>query len=382
MKANLKICLPSMLLLGYQRCLLEADPTEDWVKSHSEFFEQAPKFWFAYIQSFFYLVQTQARYKDIQVNVKSLYIFVQQYKKRNMSLLFHRALIKAHASVLASLQANKKRVLSFGLEVTWLQGEMQLSSDLMHVTILHQNTKQCKNHFATFDPCIRNHRPLLVILVRFQLSTKLAVNFTFHSLEFVSGSVNFAGGQVACQLGQVCIVPINNTSGLQFCGHLSNFSVFPEFNNVDFNVLAFPSTVFHLVVTYMMMDTGLVQSITSLHSWGSINCVAKTAYVGEYEVHILEILERIVKKTEKISLLFDLDDQVQVQVFDGPGYLSKQSDMSSNVSRLSSFAALLTVYNNCTVETNAFFFKYTTSSATIRRVNVFQPKLFHSAKSF
>ncbi len=379
MTANFIKVLLYIVLLSCQKCLHFADPNEDWVKSHKHVLK--PKHWFAYIDSFFYQYQTQkikGRLKSLQVFIKSQFAFVEIFKQRNASFLFFTAIQNTSKGFPASLstKATEIRVLSFGMQITWPQGEIQLSSTLLLPTVLRYH-QHCKNGFTILDDCSKEHSltawPLSLMFMRFQLSEKLAANFTFHSLEFVSGSVNFAGGQVPCQLGHVHIAPINEPSELYFCGYLSNFSVFPEVHNVDFKVHVFPSTVFHLLVDFLVMDTNITTTIFYfLPLSASLTHVGRLAYKGSHETDILDMFEIIVKKTEKILLLFDQKQchQIEVLVFDGPGQLSGRSIMWQNFTLLSSFVTLLTVFSSCTIEMNEFDIEFKTKPATTISIRI------------
>ncbi len=377
-----------MILLGSQKCLYYADPNEEWVKSHTPVLKQTPKYWFAYIDSFLYQCQTQkmkGRSNSLQAFVRSQFAFVEIFKQRNATLLFFLAVQKMLRDLPFHLSTNETdiRVLSSGMLVTWPQGKIELNSNLMLPTVLKYH-KYCQNGFIILDDCSKEHSLVAsaqsLIFMRFQLPEKLAVNFTFSSLEFISGSVNFAGGQVPCQLGHVHIAPINETSDpvneisdLFFCGHISNFSVFPEFHNVDFKVIAFPSTVFHLLVDFTVMDINIVmtllfgQPVTS-----SFTHVARLSYRGYHETDILDMFNIVANKTEKILLLFDQKQchQIQVIVFDGPGHLSGRSIMRQNFTLLSSFVTLLTVFSSCTIEMNEFDFVYETKPTATTSIRI------------
>ncbi len=372
-----------IVLLSYQKCLHHADPNEDWVKSHTHALKQAPKYWFAYIDSFFYQYQTQkmkGRLKSLQGVIWSQFGFVEIFKEQNASLLFSLAVQKILRGLPSHLstKVTHTRVLSFGMSITWPLGKIELNSNLMLPTVLKYQ-KHCQNGFIILDDCSKEHGLATwaqsLIFVRFQLPEELAANFTFHSLEFVSGSVNFAGGQVPCQLGHVHITPVNETRDLYFCGHLSNFSVFPEFHNIDFKVLAFPSTVFHLLADFTVVDTNIVMTMLfdkSLTS--SLTHITRLAYRSSHETDILDMFKIVVKKTEKILLLFDqkLCHQIQVLVFDGPGQLSGRRIMRQKFTLLSAFVTLLTVFSSCTIEMNEYDINYESKPAatiSIRIVN-------------
>ncbi len=385
-KARLKTGFLYLVLSSWQQSLTNADPTQDWVKSHSDFFQHTPKLWFAYVESILYQHQSndfEGGCGTIPINIKSQFLFVDCFKKRNLSLLFHEDVQKENrgdSPLDLSTRTSNIRKLYFNREVLWPEGNIYLNSDslLPSALLYHQ---YCKNGFTILDDC-KNvyHRRAWgwarsEIFARFQLSEKLTGNFTFTHLEFISGSVNFVGGQVSCKFGAVDIVPVNQTIDLQFCGFLSDFSVFPQFNNIDLKVSAFPSTVFHVVVAYTVLDSGVITTLNSSQALNkNITNIASFAYMDFDDEHKLEIVEIVVQKTEKVILLFDQKQchQTQILVLDGPGYLSHRSIMRYNVSFLSSFTALLSVFNGCSMEMNEFGFRYKTNPAMIRPLRIVQ----------
>ncbi len=333
----------------------EGDGTENWIKKHVPLFRKAPKLWYRYARSFTHnqLKHAAALSKfgltEFQSNhllsllvfrqINSPWMFFNQL--RNLTLL-------KQQSLFADISIPIFRSVSIQSRVLLATGQLLLNSELQPSTHPIYQQYCNENGFITLDDCqklhLKNHVQNLYSIFNlvFEPDKKLGLNFSFSIVEFTSGSGNFGFGNTPCQLGLLRITYSKNIEKpLEFCGQLSEYSVFPFSPELWFSLVVYPSTLFEIHSTFMVRDKGKVISIALKFQEHCIVCSVGLLYPTGQSTTFLSVTKMQVNKHRKLVAQLQACNEINFLVLDGPWHLSKRVSPLRNFYYISSFLTVV-----------------------------------------
>ncbi len=197
------------------------DPPMNWAKSEVKMFKNIPKHWFLFIKSF--SEQSMKRITNEHHLKSSVIVCLRKYNheaqalaESNSTLWFHENLRSKFRDYVLKEHEGKpnlfRKIHSFHFRhiLTNTTGVALLNSSLQpNVDPLFVDLQNSRDGFTALDQCNPGHPERQAqysqIDLIFKLCRFLCLNISIFSLKFRSGSVNFAGGFVPCDLGHLII---------------------------------------------------------------------------------------------------------------------------------------------------------------------------------
>ncbi len=333
----------------------ESDGIENWIKRHVPLFRRAPKLWHRYVRSFTHhqLKQATALSKfgltEFQSNhLLSLLVF----RKLNSPWMFFNELkyltLLKQQSMFAGIYMPKTRSVTVQSTVFLATGQLLLNSELQPST--HPIYQQYCSYrgFMILNDCEKIHLEkdahfvYSIFHLIFKPDMKLGLNLTFSTIEFTSGSGNFGHGNTPCQLGLLRISYSKKVEKpLEFCGQLSEYSVFPFSPEIQFSLIVYPSTLFEIHSVFMVRDRGKVVSIALRFQEHCIVCSVGLLYPTGQSTIFLSVMKMQVNKHRKLVAHLQVCSETNFLVLDGPWHLSKKIAPLKTFYYMSSFLTIV-----------------------------------------
>ncbi len=216
----------------------------------------------------------------------------------------------------------------------WVNGTLQPSQNRI-------NQMPCHNSFTYDKTCYSCHR-YSSFTWKFSVASVLSLNVSFTLLEFISSPVNFLNASLPCFFGAVEISrEMSTETKFTFCGQHSNFSIFPTFASSYFTTKAFPSTIFHVHLYFIVMDQNEIQTTfvnkPKFYLYCDVPIVSHLLQQKHiFYVHTIKILMQY-----KLIITPIFNDNVDYNVVDGPGFLCRKVYPHKQNYMLSGFYAIV-----------------------------------------
>ncbi len=158
------------------------------------------------------------------------------------------------------------------------------------------------------------------LAIQFSLHPKLSLNLTFGHIYFSSSSINM------CSLGNLSVRSSfafydQKYASVLYCGMYTHVKNFPGSAKVHIKLLAFPRTIFDILLSYSVIDSNTVltfsgngNSVSNSYVWSLLFPQMKS-FVDMYHVSV--------KKMYRLVVALGNQNCCHFQLFDGPGAKSK-----------------------------------------------------------
>ncbi len=341
------------VLLSFLLLQSNGKPATEWVRQQLDIYKETHKLWFGYMRSFLKHHIDQLDYHTIIVLQMQGYLsnflsFVNIFRTHNSSALLLNSLKSSLSKYLHFLQdtgqfLSNKDTMTFSHILQNASGNFLLNSDLQpSAHPLYQYF--CSDGFIMKDDCLKITD--FEFSLYFFLSSHLTVNITFDEVQFKSGSINFIGGHVTCDLGQLLVVswlgrlvpssPLSEQ--LSFCGHLSKTSVHPKFQSAFIQTGLYPSVTLHVQGHFVIQDEYL-QIFT--HQYGIKHSVVRDTISYTFQKkYTLSVFRIEMSKLKKI-VIQQYGNSTTLLVHNGPGPKSPVIQPLHNAYILTSFQAFV-----------------------------------------
>ncbi len=336
----------------------------DWIKEKNNILGASPKLWHLYIRSFLSKVLKYQFYLQNYTSNQQWSLLLEtcsnQFKTYDSTWKY----FNTYISVFQSQGWHRYPVGGFAraasVHLRNATGQLFVNGSLQASQIVNKMTSVGACPFYDYqkgyflNACHlenSNSMPLSLLHWKFFLDKLFSLNLTFHSLEFISGSVNFAGGFLHCHLGRLSIIDSEHQEfeAFQFCGQHAGFSLLPEFGQLDVRTTVYPITVFQVNATFCLMDKGLIYNLNH-HKPATLEIISSTIdksatlvkqfwSISPAQISLVYVIE--VTKIYTLTLDLSVINFSNIRVLDGPGFLSSRAQKRKNLFESSSFSCIL-----------------------------------------
>ncbi len=199
-----------------------------------------------------------------------------------------------------------------------------------------QPASQCKTYSFCDGEQSGFHGPLKFTWI-YNLDAKLALNLTFLVLQFQSGPVNFYGGNLPCNVGNLTVETFkNNSDVLIFCGQHSGFSIYPGFSDIALTVSAMNTTRFSIDYIFMVQDRDLSVTRQVRANPAKIPFLFYMLPVNKTVFQLLVQVKKMFKMCLKLK-----GPVILLHIFNGPGCLADEVFPKNKIFFMSGFQGFI-----------------------------------------
>ena len=192
----------------------------------------------------------------------------------------------------------------------------------------------------------------------FNVHQSLALNITIETIQFASD-------YLGCYWARLTV---HNSESLDspfmYCGHQTNFNIYPSYNPVNINIHSYRGSIFTFFALFSIIIKNQIGNIkpSALNMNIYWIYVTENNYIFSYTFHIKVI------KIHYVFLQFSETASFRYEIYDGPGLLSPSVINLGHVYVTSSFQCIAVILAKRKLETEVELVNYTSKSVNIPHV--------------